>query len=184
MRKRPLHTFLFADLVGYTALTECHGDEAAAEVAVRFGAQAARLAAEHDAQVLKAVGDAVLIRADRATDAVRLALRLDAELSGAPSLPPIHAGAHTGYAIERDGDWYGAAVNLAARVAGAASAGELLVTEATVAAAGEMGDVQLDCLGPRTFKNVAGATPVYSARLVPQPVAAPSLVPVPALSSA
>src|SRR5947208_17191977 len=125
MRKRPLHTFLFADLVGYTALTECHGDEAAAEVAVRFGAQAARLAAEHDAQVLKAVGDAVLIRADRATDAVRLALRLalrlDAELSGAPSLPPIHAGAHTGYAIERDGDWYGAAVHLAARVAGGGS---------------------------------------------------------------
>jgi len=39
--------------------------------------------------------DAELIRADRAADAVRLALRLDAELSGAPSLPPIHAGAHT-----------------------------------------------------------------------------------------
>src|SRR6266516_2182580 len=182
MRKRPLHTFLFADLVGYTTLTELHGDEAAADVAVRFGAAAARLAAKHGAQVLKVVGDAVLIRADRAADAVRLGLRLGEELSGAPSLPSIHAGAHTGYAIERDGDWYGAAVNLAARVAGAASGGELLVTEATVAAAGELRDVQLDCLGQRTFKNVTGATSVFSARLAPEPVVLQPLVPLPALS--
>ena len=178
-----LHTFLFADLVGFTALTELHGDEVAADLAMRFGAESARIASEHDAKLLKCVGDAVMIHAENAADAIRIGLRLSDEL-GSIGLPPVHSGAHTGRAIERGGDWYGAAVNLAARVAAAARGGELLVTEATVAAAGDMSDVALECLGPQLFKNVSGATSVYSARCTPRPAAAPALVAVPALSPA
>ena len=37
------HTFLFADLVGYTAFTERVGDDAAADVAVAFQAAAERM---------------------------------------------------------------------------------------------------------------------------------------------
>jgi class 3 adenylate cyclase len=187
MRHGRLHTFLFADLVGFTALTELHGDDAAADVAVRFGAEAARLAAEHGARIVKSVGDAVMIRADDAAEAVRLGLRLHEELPPEAGLPPIHCGAHTGRAVERDGDWFGAAVNLAARVSGLARAGELLVTEATVAASGDLDEVELDCLGPQPFKNVTGPISVYSARAVRAPAAAaahalPHLMPVPALS--
>ena len=178
-----LHTFVFADLVGYTALTELHGDEVAADVALRFGAESARVATEHGARLLKCVGDEVMIHAEDAADAVLVGLRLSEEL-GAVGLPPVHAGAHTGRAIERGGDWFGAAVNLAARVASAARGGELLITEATVAAAGEMSDVVLECLGPQSFKNVSGPTSVYSARHLPRRAAAPALVAVPALSPA
>ena len=176
----PLHTFLFADLVGFTALTELHGDEVAADVAMRFGSEAARLADEHGATTVKQIGDAVMIRTDRADDALVLGTRLHDELGPAAGLPPAHAGAHTGCAVERCGDWFGAAVNLAARVTGAARGGELLVTEATLAAAGKVPDLEIDALGPQAFKNVAGQTQVYSVRAAARPAArrAPAVAPV------
>ena len=166
MRHGRLHTFLFADLVGFTSLAELHGDDVAADVAVRFGAEAARMATEHGALLVKSLGDAVMIRADDAAEAVLLGARMHDELAAIPGMPPVHVGIHTGRAVERDGDWFGAAVNLAARVADAARGGELLMTEATVAAAGDIGGVELLCLGPQAFKNVSGPTSVYSARAV------------------
>ena len=48
----------------------------------------------------------------------------------------VRVGAHTGSAVQRDGDWFGAAVNLAARAAATAQRGEILMTEATRSAAG------------------------------------------------
>ena len=193
MRHGRLHTFLFADLVGFTSLAELHGDDVAADVAVRFGSEAARIAAEHGARVVKSLGDAVMIRADSAADALLLGTRLHEELAAVPGLPPVHAGAHTGRAVERAGDWFGAAVNLAARVSAAARGGELLVTEATVAAAGRVGGVELERLGPQAFKNVSGPTAVYSARAAapahapamrePRPVPVATAVPIAAGST-
>ncbi|MEA2396519.1 MAG: adenylate cyclase [Thermoleophilaceae bacterium] len=159
-----VHTFLFADLVGFTALTERRGDDAAADLAARFGTEAARLADQHGAQVVKHLGDAVMVRGDDAAETVQLGLRLSSELGPAHDLPPVHAGAHTGLAVERAGDWFGAAVNLAARLSTAARGGELLLTEAAVAAAGQLRHVELESLGARLFKNVSAPTGLYSAR--------------------
>ena len=188
MRHGRLHTFLFADLVGFTALAELNGDEAAAEVAIRFTEDAAKMAAEHGASVVKRLGDAVMIHSRDAAESLLLGTRLRDERSA--GMPPVHAGAHTGRAVERDGDWFGATVNLAARVTDVARGGELLVTEATVSAAGDVAGIELDSLGPQAFKNVGTPTAVYSVRHVgaaPQraavPVApAPALVALPALS--
>jgi adenylate cyclase len=178
MRHGRLHTFLFADLVGFTALAELHGDDVAADVAVRFGAEAARLATEHGARLVKSLGDAVMIRSDDAADAVLLGTRLHEALATIPGMPPVHVGMHTGRAVERGGDWFGAAVNLAARVSDAARGGELLVTEATVAAAGDIRGVELECLGPQTFKKVSGSTSVYAARPADRRRAAEAPVPL------
>jgi class 3 adenylate cyclase len=186
MRHGRLHTFLFADLVGFTALTELHGDDAAAEVAIRFADDAARLAKDHGARVVKRLGDAVMIHSRDAAEALVLGARLkDGRRAG---MPRVHAGAHTGRAVERDGDWFGATVNLAARVSDAARGGELLVTEATVAAAGEVAGIEVDCLGPQAFRNVREPTAVYAVRYVRAATrsraAPPSLVALPALSPA
>ena len=54
------HTFLFADISGYSRLTEQHGDEAAAEMAISFAAAVERLAAAHGAEFVKTSGDAVM----------------------------------------------------------------------------------------------------------------------------
>jgi adenylate cyclase len=130
---------------------------------MRFAATVRLLAAEHGAQVVKTLGDAAMLRASDPGTALRLALHLHTELDDS-GLPPVHAGAHTGRAVERAGDWFGATVNLAARVCDAARAGELLVTDATAAAAGRLADVELEGLGPQLFKNVAAPVAVYSAR--------------------
>ena len=159
----PSHTFVFADLVGFTALTEQQGDEAAADLALGFARAVESLAAEHGVEVVKLIGDCVMLRADRAGDAIRLGMRLVRELPQRHGLPPVRAGAHTGPAVARGTDWFGATVNLAARVTGAARGGELLVTEATAgAAAGEPG-VRLVDLGPQTFRNVAVPITVLAA---------------------
>jgi YHS domain-containing protein len=66
-------------------------------------------------------------------------------------------------AVERDGDWFGATVNLAARVSAAAGGGEALLTGATKAAAGEAAGVELRERGRWSFRKVAAPVPVYAA---------------------
>jgi class 3 adenylate cyclase len=136
------HTFLFADIAGYSLLTELDGDEAAADLAMRFVSEASSIACDHGAEVVKALGDAVMVHADDADRAVRLALDLLTKLGRDQLMLPIHAGLHTGPAVGRMGDWWGATVNIAARLAAAAGPGQVLLTEATRAAAGEMDSIR------------------------------------------
>jgi class 3 adenylate cyclase/YHS domain-containing protein len=130
------HTFLFADLSGFTALTEAHGDERAADLAAAFFRDARTLLPAHAAEEVKTLGDAMMVRCDSPHAAIGLALRLVREVGARHGFPSVRVGMHTGPAVERDGDWFGQAVNLAARVSGAASGAEVLVSEATAAAAG------------------------------------------------
>lgn len=158
-----LHTFLFADIAGYSLLTELDGDEAAADIAMRFMSGASMVAREHGAEVVKGIGDAVMVRADDAGQALRLAIDLRGELNRDDLMPPIHAGLHTGPAVGRGGDWWGATVNIAARVAAAARAGQILLTEATRLAAGRTDSIRLRELGPLRLKNITLPVQVYAA---------------------
>ena len=156
------HTFLFADLVGYTSFTERVGDEAAADVAVAFQQRAERMAATYGCDVIKKLGDAVMIHGEDAARVVALALRLRRELAAELVFPPLRMGVHTGSAVQRDGDWYGATVNIAARVADAAGPGEVLLslkTRERIARAG----VRTADRGARSFKNVAAPLAVFAA---------------------
>ena len=153
-----MHTFLFADLVGFTALSFEEGDEHAAETATRFQRTVRELAARHGATVVKSLGDGAMVRADDACDAVQLGLDL-ARLEG---LPPVRVGVNTGPAVERDGDYFGSTVNLAARLSQAARGGEVLLTEATRAAARRRGP-RLEERGARTFRNARDPVVVYAA---------------------
>ena len=65
-------TFLFADIAGFTALTEAHGDEAALELVGAFcGAVDSRLLEVAGVRV-KTIGDAVMLRIPEPSDAIRL----------------------------------------------------------------------------------------------------------------
>jgi adenylate cyclase len=145
--------FLFADVVGFTAFTEAHGDARAAELAWRL-----RLGVEaqlgHDAHVVKTLGDAVMVRLADPAEAAAVGLRIVSRALPGAGDPPLRVGVHCGPAVEWDGDFFGAAVNVAARVAALAQPGEVLVTEAVAMAARERG-VQLDERGERSLRNVA-----------------------------
>src|SRR5947209_2514899 len=100
-------TFLFADLVGYTALTERCGDDQAAHIARAFARGVSVLSRQHGARHVKSTGDGAMIWAPDAGEAVALAARLVSELGTRPDLLPVRVGAYTGAAIRQDGDWYG-----------------------------------------------------------------------------
>lgn len=159
----PEQTFLFADLAGFTALTEVHGDEEAADLAGEFFSLIRSLLPEYGAEEVKCIGDAVMLRCPDAGRAVRLGLRIAVELGARPGLPSVRVGMNTGPAAERDGDWFGAAVNVAARVSAAAGGGEVLLTEATRRAAEPLDSVELLPRGRRALKNVAEPVQLYAA---------------------
>ena len=122
------NTFLFADLCDYTEHTFRHGDEFAAELAVGFHVLVSELAGDEGCEFVKAIGDAVMVRAVDVAAAVRLAHRIHASVRRL-GYPPVRIGVDTGPAVPRNGDWYGTTVNRAARVAEAASPGEMLLTD-------------------------------------------------------
>jgi adenylate cyclase len=128
-------TFVFADLAGFTALTARWGDDIAAEVAIALADAARRLASECDATLVKSMGDSVMLRAATPAGGVRLGIGI---AEAAPALR-ARVGIHAGPAVQRDGDWFGLAVNLAARLSAQAAPGEVLVSEPTWRAAGMSG---------------------------------------------
>jgi adenylate cyclase len=153
------HTFLFTDLVGFTALTEARGDDGAAEVALGFYDQVRRLLPSHRAEEVKTIGDALMLRCDDPRLAIQLGLRIIDELEELPGFPPVRVGMHTGTAVARGGDWYGTTVNVAARLCGATGGGQVLVSECTRQAAGRLPGVELADSELHWLKNVTEPVP-------------------------
>lgn len=161
----PDQSFLFVDLAGFTALTEAHGDEDSADLAREFYAVVDRAAGEREAEMIKTIGDAVMVHAPRAANAVGLALCVVGEIGGQHGFPSVRAGIHTGPATERAGDWFGATVNTAARVSALASGDEVLLTQATREAAGSMTRVEFRERGRSQLRNVIQPVKIYTAHL-------------------
>jgi adenylate cyclase len=170
-------TFIFADLAGYTALTEAHGDEHAADAAEAFCQRARALLSEYGGEEVKTIGDAVLIRALSAEQAIRLAARLVEDSGREDRSLHVRVGMHTGTAVRRGADWFGAAVNVASRVADAARSGEVLLSDATRDAAEQARlPWQLRSRGRRQLKNVRD--PVELFLLVTKALEEESMLPV------
>jgi adenylate cyclase len=148
------HTFLFCDLVGFTALADMEGDERAAAVAAALQSRVKEVTAEHGGEIVKRMGDAAMVRCSDAGAAVRLALRLVEKVDTDPVLPPVRVGIHTGPAIAQEGDWFGRAVNVASRLCHVAAGGEVLVSESTLARSEELGRVAVGERRLHWLKNV------------------------------
>jgi adenylate cyclase len=156
------HTFLFTDLVGFTALTASQGDDRAADVALEFCDRVRPLLGRHGAEQIKAIGDALMLRCDDAAAAVRLGLDIVGTLEAVEGFPPVRVGIYTGPAVRRADDWYGTTVNVAARLCAAAGGGEVLVGEATAESAGRL---KRAALGERRLHWLKNVTEPVGARL-------------------
>lgn len=157
-------TFCFVDLEGFTARTEAKGDQDAADVATRFAELTRSVLAPGD-RLVKTIGDAVLVTSATADAGVALVENLLTVAAQEPGFPSLRAGLHHGGAVMRDGDVFGAAVNLAARVAAEANAGEVLGTEPIAIAARDRGIPVAD-LGAVSLKNVRGTVSLFALALV------------------
>jgi adenylate cyclase len=152
-------TIAFADLAGYTRLTEEAGEEQALDVVERF-VQAVQETLPGDARVIKTIGDAVMVVGSDASAMVDWAVGFQALQGDVRPLPRI--GVHCGPTLYRDGDYYGRAVNLAARVGARAAGGEVLVTGTVVGAAGP--HLEFTPIGEVRLKGFNEATELYLAR--------------------
>jgi adenylate cyclase len=129
-------TVLFTDLVGFSRWALEAGDPATLLLLREVAAVLDPAVARHRGRVVKWLGDgmmAVLPTPEAAVQAVlegRDALR---EIEVAGFQPRIRAGIHRGRPRRVGGDYLGVDVNIAARVADAASADELLASDAAVA---------------------------------------------------
>jgi adenylate cyclase len=123
---RAVEAVAFADLTGYTSLSEEAGDEVAARVALTFAQLVNEIAANHRGQVVKMLGDGVCFHFRDPGDAVVAALALVQRVRPA-GLPPAHVGVSAGPMIYDEGDYFGRTVNLAARIAGQAGADQVFV---------------------------------------------------------
>ena len=146
---------------GYTALTEVHGDELAADVAEHLATLSTAALADGD-RIVKTLGDAVLLTSPTAHTALALIARiLETWTTRGDGVPVLRGGVHYGPVVERNNDVFGATVNLAARVAAAAATDQILLTE-PVATAARAAGLPVTDLGPRAFRNVTDPVPVYT----------------------
>jgi class 3 adenylate cyclase len=156
-------TFLFADIAGFTALTEAHGDEEAADLVASFCRAVEAELPSYDGAHVKTIGDAILLRISEPEQAILLGLRIAHELMRGHGAPAIRVGLHHGTAVERDGDYFGAAVNLAARVSAEATGGEVLVTGHTAALAPAIDGVYYEPRGRHELRNVREPVELFAA---------------------
>jgi adenylate cyclase len=154
----------FLDLSGFTRLTEEQGDETAAALAGSLAELVQDAAHAHMGKPVKLLGDGVMFYFGDPGNAVRCALQMVEEAPGS-GLPPAHVGVDAGPVVFQDGDYFGRTVNVAARIAGQAGPGQVLVSEAVVAATPGDG-VRFHEVGPAELKGVAHPVVLHEAALV------------------
>jgi class 3 adenylate cyclase/YHS domain-containing protein len=148
-------------LAGYTALTEAHGDDGAADVAMRFFDLAVSQLAG-DARIVKTIGDAVMVVASEARHGLETGLALLRAVEAEPHFPGVRVGMHYGPLVERNGDVFGATVNVAARLTAHAHVGQLLTSAAIANGIDEHPHLTTVALGATWLKNVSEPIDVYS----------------------
>lgn len=162
MGRNSASTFVFADIAGFTALTEAHGDDSAADLVVRFAERARARIADGDGEVVKSVGDALMMRFARTAPALEVACHLTGGDDPAGGMPLVRAGMHRGPAVRRADDWFGAAVNTAARISGLATGGEILLSAAAASDLPVHGRRDLSDRGVVKLRNVARPVRLFS----------------------
>jgi adenylate cyclase len=153
-------TFCFVDLTGFTRYTEEEGDEEALDLIERF-VDTVEATLPTEATIVKTIGDEVMVVSPDAATLTEWAVGF---LALFQERPQPRVGIHTGAAVFRDGDYFGGDVNLAHRVVSRALGGEVLVTEAVVAAVKESDFLSFDPIGEVVLKGFPEPISLYIAR--------------------
>jgi adenylate cyclase len=118
----------FADLVGFTALAQQVTDAELAEVVDQFERLAYDVVVAGGGRVVKMIGDEVMFLVDDPVFAAEIALGLAEASRDAAGLSDVRVGLAVGSVVEREGDAFGATVNLASRATAIAYPGTVVVS--------------------------------------------------------
>ena len=165
-------TFLLTDIEGSTAAWEADADAMAVALA-RHDELVGQIVTSHGGRLIKTrgEGDATFSVFERPSTAAAAAIELQQAMSGEPwalaSPMRVRVALHTGEVELRDGDYFGRAVNRAARLRSIAEGGQILCSGATAELVIDSlsDDVALADLGMRQLKNLARPEHVFELRL-------------------
>jgi adenylate cyclase len=119
----------FADLVGFTALSQALEGRELAAIVERFEATAYEHIVERGGRVVKIIGDEVMFAVDDGPVAADIALELVEAYAEDPALPDVRIGLASGSTLAWEGDLFGPTVNLASRLVNFARPRSVLVSE-------------------------------------------------------
>jgi class 3 adenylate cyclase/YHS domain-containing protein len=146
---------LFVDIAGFTALTDTHGETAAADLVEGF-TDLVRRSIEPRGPLQSLIGDCAFLVFPDPVAAVEALASLYAAIADRANFPIIRTGLHHGPALLRKDQHFGTTVNLAARVAAQATGGRILCTRsvADVVAGTPIRNVELRHQGATSLKNL------------------------------
>jgi adenylate cyclase len=146
----------FADLVGFTSLSEQLSDRETAELIERFELTATEQIVMGGGRVVKMIGDEVMFAAEpHASAEIALAL---AESFDAPGLPSVRVGVAAGHVVAQAGDLYGPVVNLAARATMVARPGTVLISPDLAGLLGPDRRYHVSSIRPHRLKGIGVVT--------------------------
>jgi adenylate cyclase len=119
----------FADMVGFTALSQALDAHDLAAMVDRFEAVAYEHVPARGGRVVKMIGDETMFASDDPAAAAEIALALVDAHAQSPDLPAVRVGLAHGPALEWEGDLFGPTVNLASRLVNVARPSSVLVAE-------------------------------------------------------
>lgn len=155
-------TFCFVDIAGYTALTDSHGERAAADLVDEFHALI-RSAVHTQGTVQELSGDNAFIVFPDPVVAVQAIGTLCGSVAGLQHFPLLRVGLHHGAALLRSGRYFGSTINIAARTAAQALGGDILCTASVagyLASSGRSG-LSVTPVGKVKLKNLPGKVDLY-----------------------
>ena len=157
---RVLVTLCFIDLTGFVRYTEEEGEEEALDVVERF-IETVEATLPAEATIVKTIGDEVMIVSPDSASLTEWAVGF---LNLFQDRPRPRVGIHHGYAVYRDGDYFGTEVNLVHRIVNRALGGEVLVTDRVVESIGKNEYLEFEPIGGVELKGFPEPTPLYVVR--------------------
>jgi len=126
---RPVMAVGFADMVGFTVLSQHLGDEELAAVVARFEELAHDTVVALGGRVVKMIGDEVMFVVQSASGAAQIGLSLAEAYASDDLLSDVRVALAVGPVLVKDGDFYGPVVNLASRLVNVARPGTVLISD-------------------------------------------------------
>ena len=161
-------TVVFTDLVGSTALYERLGDKSASEFVTQLVGLLQGEFEQHRGRIVKLLGDGLFVVFESAGDALAACTGIQQRLLAQPVVPngvgppvQVQMGIESGDIVEINGDYFGDAVNSAARLADLAGGGQILATQNVWAALLPLQKAALRSMGPMYLRGRTEASHVY-----------------------
>jgi class 3 adenylate cyclase len=153
---------LFSDIEESTALNERIGDRAWVRLIGSHDKLVRRRVEKHGGYVVKSQGDGFMVAFADPEEAVRCSLDIQGSLRKRPNGIRVRIGIHMGKSVRRGDDLFGRNVAMAARVAGEADGGEILVSEVVRDAVSDQDDIDFDEGRDAELKGFSGTHRLYA----------------------